>query len=208
MPLAVTRSERLALDDFPHFEYATPIQAPLSSANLCSMNTPITPAELANLHAGLPAAISASMLDGYLAAAASGPNFVMPDQVLRWARNVGQPADRRTATLIIRHYHAVNDALNDQMYVPVLADPQAWCRGYLAGFAADMTAWAPLTAAQPECLKVVMAGDGAEDLAAAARQIHTFWLERRRTGADGGAVQAPLAAIRLGQTAQPNARLH
>ena len=29
-------------------------------------------------------AMGASMLDGYLAAVASGPNLVMPDQMLRW----------------------------------------------------------------------------------------------------------------------------
>ena len=68
------------------------------------------------------------MLDGYLAASASGPNFVMPDQVLRWVWRSGQPPVQDVATLIIRHYQAVNDALNDQTYVPNPTDPQAWCQ--------------------------------------------------------------------------------
>ena len=66
------------------------------------------------------------------------------------------------------------------LYVPRTTDPQAWCRGYLAGFAADMTSWTPLLAALPELLKVIVSGaegqrraaDGS--LADTARLIHTF----------------------------------
>lgn len=57
-----------------------------------------------------------SMLDGYLAAVASGPNLVMPDQMLRWVwdtENAKRVSDA-TANLILRQYQDVNDALNDQ----------------------------------------------------------------------------------------------
>jgi hypothetical protein len=129
------------------------------------MTTPLTPSEIAHLEGCLPTAITPSMLDGYLAASASGPNFVMPDQVLHWVRAGGLPDDKAVANLIVRHYQAVNDALNDQAYIPNLTDPQAWCKGYLASVAADMMAWAPLMAAQPELLKVIMSGAGHADLA-------------------------------------------
>ena len=104
----------------------------------------------------------------------------MPDNVLRWVWDAGR-ADELTTDLIIRQYQAVNDTLNDQLYEPELTDPQAWCRGYLAGFVADMTAWAPLTAAQPELLKVILSNaqdqplDSAKAaLAEAAHRIHVL----------------------------------
>lgn len=179
-----------------------------------SMNRHLTPTEFARLDAS---AITLSMLDGYLAASASGPNFAMPDQVLRWASETA-PGDTCPDSQIVMHeqtvndliiwlYQAVNDALNDQTYVPHLADHQAWFQGYLEGFAADMTAWAPLTAARPELLKVILAG-ACTDLADAARWIHGFWVERRRTGADGGALQGLLAALSPTPMAATRLRLH
>jgi uncharacterized protein len=172
------------------------------------MNTHLTQAELAQLDASLLSAINLSMLDGYLAAVASGPNFVMPDQILHWGWAAGEPADQDIVNLIIRHYQTVNDALNVQTDVPNLTDPQAWCCGYLAGFVADMTAWAPLTAARPGLLKVIMSGADTSALADAARQIHAFWVERRRVGADGDGLEGLLAALTPGQTVQPNQRQH
>jgi yecA family protein len=172
------------------------------------MAAPLTPAEFAHLESGLPSTIPLSMLDGYLAAGASGPHFVMPDQVLQWVRADALPVDKTVANLIMRHYQAVNDALNDQIYEPVLTDPQPWCRGYLAGFAADMMSWAPLTAAQPELLKVIMSGAGEEGLADAARRIHAFWVQQRRHGVGGGGVLAQLAALMPGHVASSDQPLH
>jgi yecA family protein len=73
-------------------------------------------------------AMVVTMLDGHLAAVASGPNLVMPDQMLRWIWDTenGEKApefkDQTEASeivgLILRHYQAVNDALNDRVYVP------------------------------------------------------------------------------------------
>lgn len=100
------------------------------------MKTPLTPAEFAHLDACLSHATPLSMLDGYLAAVASGPNFIMPEQVLRWLWNAGQDADESMGDLIVRYYLTVNDALNDQVYAPRMASVQAWCRGYWAAFRA------------------------------------------------------------------------
>jgi len=68
------------------------------------------------------------------------------------------PVGTKTCRLIFLfpHYQAVNDALNDQVYVPWTTDPQAWCRGYLAGFAADMISWTPLLVALPDSLNVIL----------------------------------------------------
>ncbi len=188
-----------------------PIYPALSPcAKLRSMTTPYATAE----HTGLPT-ITPSMLDGYLAAVASGPNFAMSDQVLRWVSEIaagdkapeskiGMP-DQTINNLIIRHYQAANAALNDQIYAPDLADPQAWCRGYMAGVAADMMAWEPLMAAQPELLKVIMSEGG--DLADAAKRIHEFWVVQRLRGT-GLDLWGQLAGFAPGYTAGSNQPAH
>jgi len=72
------------------------------------------------------------MLDGYLAAVASGPNLVMPDQMLRWIwdtengeespefKNNKEAQD--IIGLILRHYQYVNGTLNDRAYEPRLME--------------------------------------------------------------------------------------
>ena len=168
------------------------------------MTTPLTRAEFTHLKFGLPSAIPQSMLDGHLAAAASSLNFMMPDEVLRWVSETtgggGLPdskiviSDQVRNDLIIRHYQAVNDALNDQTYVPNLADPHAWRRGYMAGVNADMIAWAQLTAAKPDLLKVIMSGECA-GLSDAAQRIHAFWIARRHQDFGIGSIREQLAAM-------------
>lgn len=178
------------------------------------MAKPLTLVELAHLETQLPSAVSPSILDGYLAAVSSGPNFMMPDQVLRWLWDDGR-ADKTTTDLIIRHYQAVNGALNDQVYEPDLTDPQAWCRGYVAGFSADMTAWAPLTAALPELLRVVVSNTQDQPLdsakaaiAEAVQRIHAFWLNQRQYGSNANGLLGQFAAFSRTQAAVPNRRLH
>ena len=91
-----------------------------------------------------------SMLDGYLAAVASGPNLVMPNQMLRWIwttengeespefKNNKEAQD--IIGLILRHYQNVNGTLNDRTYEPRLMEREhegravtiidEWCTGY------------------------------------------------------------------------------
>ena len=145
------------------------------------------------------------MLDGYLTASASSPNFTMPDQILNWVRPAGQPADQTATDLIIRHYQVVNNALNDQSYAPDLTDPKEWRRGYKEGVAANMMAWAPLMAAQPELLKVIMSESG--DLADAAQRIHGFWVALRWQG-KGQDLVDQLAALAPGHAAWSSQRPH
>ena len=178
------------------------------------MKIPLTPAEFAHLDACLPHATPLSMLDGYLAAVASGPNFMLPEQVLRWLGNSDQNSDESMGNLIIRYYLSVNDTLNEQVYVPRMTSVQAWCRGYLAGFAYDMIGWAPLLAAQPDWLKVIISGaedwplnDAHEALTAVARRIHGFWVQQRRLGVDSNGLLGQLTALSYRQ-ADPLTLLH
>jgi len=194
-----------------------------SDAKLLRMNTQLTPADFAHLDAYLRSGMSLSMLDGYLAAVASGPNFAMPDRVLQWMwgvaasvnpldSDIGVP-DRTISDLIVRLYQTVNDALNDQVYVSRTTDPQAWCRGYLAGVAADMTSWAPLTAVLPQLLTVIVLGavnprpNGANSLVDAARLIHAFWLSRRRHESSPDGFLGQLTAMSRTRVAMPDERM-
>ena len=152
--------------------------------------------------------MSSSILDGYLAATASGPNLLLPDQILRGLHNAGYEIDHTNAGMLIEQYITLNDELNERLYVPRATSVQGWCRGYLAGFADDMIAWASLLTAQPELLKLILFGaenrpfDGDEEaLATVARRIHEFWAEWRRLGTDSSCVLAPLAALSRPQSA-------
>ena len=102
------------------------------------LDTPLADTDLDRLDAFLLSdeapenAMDISMLDGYLAAVASGPNLVMPDQWLRWVWDTenGEDSpefkDQAEASeiigLILRHYQTVNDALNDRIYEPLILE--------------------------------------------------------------------------------------
>jgi uncharacterized protein len=196
------------------------------------LNTPLSDAELARLDDFLMSedgpvnTMDVSMLDGYLAAVASGPNLVMPDQMLRWVWDTesGEESptfkDQTEASevigLLLRHYQTVNDALNDQIYEPLILERKhkrrivpiidGWCMGYVIGMEADLEAWQPLLDAKPELFKIIrLCGteDGweslerkpltdkrhdaaADSLADSARHIHAYWLDQRRQGLNRG----------------------
>ncbi len=138
------------------------------------LHTPLTDAELSRLDNFLAdeyspsACMDTSMLDGYLAAVASGPNLVMPDQMLRWIWDTENGEDspefqhNKEASeiigLILRHHQHVNSALNDGVYLPrmVERDIDGWCTGYYVAIAADMAAWTPLLISQPKLLSTIL----------------------------------------------------
>jgi Uncharacterised protein family (UPF0149) len=174
------------------------------------MNTPLTPTEFTHLDACLSHDRPLSMLDGYLAAVASGPVLRLPDQVLRWLWGAGHSSDEILARMVIRYYSSVNDALNDQVYVPRLTSVRAWCRGYLAGFAEDMFAWTPLLSTQPELLKLVVSGaegrllDCDQDaLATVAGRIHAFWFGQHQRAMDSKGILVQLSAMSPSQAVLP-----
>ena len=146
-----------------------------------SLDTPLTDAEFDQLDDYLMSddapdeTMDTSMLDGYLAAVASGPNLVMPDQMLRWVwdtENGEESPEFKTKEeaetiigLILRHYQTVNDALNNQQYEPMILERKhkrrmipiidEWCMGYCIGIADDDGAWQPLLDAHPEFFKII-----------------------------------------------------
>ncbi len=138
----------------------------------------------------------------------------MSDEVLRWVWDGGR-TDEITTALIVRNSQSVSGALNDQVYEPELTDPQAWCRGFPAGFIAEITPWTPPTAALPELLKLSLSN--AEDypldsanatMAEAAQRIHAFWLSHRRHGSNADGLLGQLIALSRTEAALPNQRLH
>jgi hypothetical protein len=85
--------------------HAVGIAQTLSQNPPMPIDTPLTEAEFDRLDDflisdGAPDnTMDTSMLDGYLAAVASGPNLVMPDQMLRWiwdTENGENPRSSRT----------------------------------------------------------------------------------------------------------------
>ena len=177
------------------------------------MNTQLIPAEFNHLDTYLSHDRPLSMLDGYLAAVASGPVLMLPDQVLRWLWGAGHSKDEIIASMVVRYYASINDALNDQVYTPRMTSVRAWCRGYLAGFAEDMFAWAPLLSTQPALLKLVVSGaEGRsldcdhDTLATVAGRIHAFWVRQRQAGADSEGIQMQLSALSPGQASMPDSQ--
>jgi uncharacterized protein len=138
------------------------------------LETPLTEAEFDQLDEFLMSdeapsdTMDTSMLDGYLAAVASGPNLVMPDQMLRWIWDTENGEEspefqhnkeaKDIIELILRHYQHVNSALNDRTYVPRMADRdiEAWCAGYYVAIATDMAAWTPLLISQPKLFSTIL----------------------------------------------------
>ena len=146
------------------------------------LDKPLTEAELDQLDEFLmddeaPSdSMDTSMLDGYLAAVTSGPNLVMPNQMLRWVwdTEAGEESPEFKSNkeaqdiigLILRHYQYVNGALNDRTYEPRLMEREhegrtvtiidEWCMGYYIGIAADMTAWTPLLVSQPKLFATIL----------------------------------------------------
>ena len=148
------------------------------------LDTPLSEAEFDQLDEFLMSeaapsdTMDSSMLDGYLAAVSSGPNLVMPDQMLRWVwdTEAGQESPQFETSaqaqtivgLIMRHYQHVNDTFNtcpldyeprilerhhNGKVIPIIDE---WCAGYYAGIAADMQAWTPMLVSRPELFATIL----------------------------------------------------
>jgi uncharacterized protein len=139
-----------------------------------TLDAPLTDAEFERLENFLAdeyspsACMDTAMLDGYLTAVASGPDLVMPDQMLRWIWDTENGEDspefqnnkeaKEIIELILRHYQHVNSALNDRVYLPRMVgrDIEGWCTGYYVAIAADMAAWMPLLVSQPKLFSTIL----------------------------------------------------
>lgn len=131
-----------------------------------------------------------SMLDGYLTAVVSGPNLIMPSDMLRWvwdsengqdaAHIKDQVEAEKVIGLIMQQWNATAHTLTQspeqykpQIYEKTLEDGsrmpifEAWCAGYYKGMTIDMRGWAPLLLGQPALLSPVLlygTADGEEAL--------------------------------------------
>lgn len=119
-----------------------------------------------------------AMLDGYLAAIASGPNLIMPSDTLRWVWDTEKGEDapefksaqeaQEIIGLVMQHYQNVNDTLNrfPQDYEPRIMEREQegrvipiideWCMGYYKGMALDLQAWSPLMLSQLELFSTIL----------------------------------------------------
>jgi uncharacterized protein len=136
-----------------------------------------------------------TMLDGYLTAVVSGPNLIMPSDMLRWvwdtehgqegAHFKDQAEAEKVIGLVMEQWNAIAQTLSqtpaqyapqlpdwmleDGSRVPILGD---WCSGYYKGMSIDMRAWAPLLLGQPALLSTVLLYGTEDGLDALVRLNH------------------------------------
>jgi uncharacterized protein len=126
-----------------------------------------------------------AMLDGFLTAVLSGPNLIMPSEVLRWVwdkehgqadagfRN--QQEGQKIIGLIMQQWNAIASVLQvaPDQYEPLIYERKQddgsctsiideWCMGYQKGIMLDVHAWQPLLASQSELLEPVLLYGGPE----------------------------------------------
>lgn len=124
------------------------------------------------------ASMDVSMMDGFMTALASGPNVMMPSDMLRWIWDADNgedsPAFATTADaqkiigLIMRHWNGVNATLNEvpDQFEPMIPESDfegravpvldEWCLGYVKGMLLDQASWAPLMAQHPDWFTVIL----------------------------------------------------
>ena len=117
--------------------------------------------------------LSASELDGFMTAIASGPEMVEPSE---WFAAIfsGEPPDfeadaqvQYLFTLLLRHLNSIADLLDDdpEEFEPMFGYrevdgvavevPDEWCMGYLRGISLRAELWEPLWDDHPEALTTV-----------------------------------------------------
>lgn len=140
-------------------------------------------------------AMNVTMLDGYLTAVVSGPNLIMPSEMLRWvwdtqngqegAHFKDQAEAEEVMGLVMKQWNAIAQTLTQTptQYVPQLPERQLedglcvsvlgdWCSGYYKGMSIDMRAWAPLLLGRPELLSTVLLYGTEDGLDALVRLNH------------------------------------
>ncbi len=112
-----------------------------------------------------------AMLDGYLCAVVSGPQLIMPGEMLRWVWDTEHGKDEAAYAsndeaaeiigLIMQQWNAISDALTraPETYEPLInlrkhkgctiSIIDEWCTGYYMGISIDLRAWMPLMLGQP-----------------------------------------------------------
>lgn len=140
-------------------------------------------------------AMDVTMLDGYLAAVVSGPNLIMPSEMLRWVWDTENGQDdahfkdqaeaEKVMGLVMKQWNAIAITLTQtpERYIPLChavatgggtsaSTISEWCKGYYQGILIDMRAWSPLLLSQPELLSTVLLYGTADGLDALIRLNH------------------------------------
>jgi uncharacterized protein len=126
---------------------------------------------------GLENAMDVSTFDGFLCAALSGPNVIMPSEWMRWVWDKEEGAQapefasekqaQRILSLLIRHANVIAFTLTQapQYYEPLFLERKVkgrivsivdeWCCGYVKGIALDPLGWQPLIEARPDWFEVI-----------------------------------------------------
>lgn len=118
-------------------------------------------------------AMDISSLDGFFAAIALNPEFVLPSQWLPWVWDM--EAGEETPTfdnaeqaeyingLLLRHYNSVQDRIGDGRYAPLMYelnqedgsefyDAEGWSMGFMLGVFLFQDIWLPILDEHPEWL--------------------------------------------------------
>jgi uncharacterized protein len=136
-----------------------------------------------------------AMLDGYLTAVVSGPNLIMPSEMLCWVWDTehgqegahfnDQGEAEKIMGLVMKQWNAIAQTLTQTpaQYAPQWPDWKLdggsrvpilgnWCSGYFKGMSIDMRAWAPLLLGQPALLSTVLLYGTEDGLDALIRVNH------------------------------------
>jgi uncharacterized protein len=144
---------------------------------------PLTNQEIEELDAfllsddDLENAMDVSSLDGFLCAALSGPNVIMPSEWMRWVwdnkegkqspKFTSEKQAQRILSLLVAHANGIAVTLTQfpQYYEPLFLERDIkghmvsivdeWCCGYVKGIALDPLGWRPLVKAQPGWFEVI-----------------------------------------------------
>lgn len=109
-----------------------------------------------------------TMLDGYLAALASGPAIVLPDEMLRWVWETnegtktpsfkGRDEVELITGLILRYYYSLIYTLKDHVYLPRLFEDDyvSWCKGFVIGMTIELPDWMLLRSSNSELFITIL----------------------------------------------------
>ena len=131
-----------------------------------------------------------SAVDGFFAAIALNPDFILPSQWLPWVWDMEAGAEtpafesvaqaERISGLLLRHYNSVQEAVSEDRFAPLmytlqqedgseLYDAEGWSMGFMLGVELFKEIWLPVLGSHPEWLApMILLGteDGWDELEA------------------------------------------
>jgi len=118
-------------------------------------------------------AMDLSTLDGFFAAIALNPEFILPSQWLPWVWDMEAGEETpafasaaqaaRINDLLLRHYNSVQDMIGDGRFAPLMYtlqqedgsefyDAEGWSMGFMLGVSLFQDVWLPIFEEYPEWL--------------------------------------------------------